>query len=363
VTRDIDDRTVVVMDTFVTIKVIGHGESAQDINNRTEAIERAFGWFREIETRCTRFDPASELMQLNARGGVAVRASPILFEAVQFALAVAEETGGAFDPTVGYQMESRGFNRNYRTGEILRTTIDIDIDAGPTSYRDVRLDPGQRTITLLRPLILDLGAVVKGLAIDTAARELEPFENFAIDAGGDLYLGGHSPAAPRWSVGIRHPRRDGELLDTIRVTNRAVCTSGDYERTRPVGGSGEVGHHILDPRDGNLANTVASVTVVAASAMLADAVATAAFVLGPAEGLQLFDRLGVDGLIVSPALERYATRGMSRDYALGTETSEAGHAARAIRSHAQGSVADHPGAPDRSRVVRRRHRPGRAKRR
>ena len=63
----------------------------------------------------------------------------------------------------------------------------------------MRLDPDRRTITLRRPLTLDLGAVAKGLAVDMAARELEPFRDFAIDAGGDLYLGGSNPQGEPWS--------------------------------------------------------------------------------------------------------------------------------------------------------------------
>jgi FAD:protein FMN transferase len=141
-------------------------------------------------------------------------------------------------------------------------------------------------------------------------RELRPFENFAVDAGGDLYLGGCSPTGEPWSIGIRHPRRDNELLCSLPVSNRAVCTSGDYERQSPIE---DKGHHILNPRTGVTANDVASVTVVAFSAMLADALATAAFVLGPTEGIRLFDRLGVDGLIVSPTLKRYATRRMCNE--------------------------------------------------
>ena len=234
-------------------------------------------------------------MQLTAQVGIAVPVSAILYEAVQFALAVAEESGGAFDPTVGYAMETRGFNQEYRTGQTVRTALE---PGGSVSYRDVRLDPDRKTITLLRPLILDLGAVAKGLAIDLAARELRPFENFAIDAGGDLYLGGCNPNGEPWSIGIRHPRRDNELIDSLRVSNRAVCTSGDYERQSPTE---DEGHHILDPRTGASAHAVASVTVVAPTAMLADALATAAFVLGPTEGIRLFDRLGVDGLIFSGA--------------------------------------------------------------
>jgi len=320
VSDDIYLRTVPLMGTFVTIKVLGHGASPQQIIERSEAAERAFEWFHRIEECCTRFEPQSEVMQLAVQPGVAVTVSAILYEAVQFALAVAAESNGAFDPTVGYAMETRGFNREYHTGHAVRTALEPD---GSVSYRDVRLDPDRRTITLLRPLIIDLGAVAKGLAIDLAARELRPFENFSIDAGGDLYLGGRNSAGEQWSVGVRHPRRENELLDSFRVSNKAVCTSGDYERKSPRENNGQNnshnnnddnndanGHHILDPQTGTSARAVASVTVVAPTAMLADALATAAFVLGPAEGIQLFARLGVDGLIVSPALERYSTKGM-----------------------------------------------------
>ena len=95
-------------------------------------------------------------------------------------------------------------------------------------------------------------------------------------------------------------------MDSVNVSNQAVCTSGDYERRVP--GSSE--HHIVDPRTGASPKTVASATVVAPGAMLADALATAAFVLGPQEGIDLLNRMGVDGLIVTTELERYETRGM-----------------------------------------------------
>jgi thiamine biosynthesis lipoprotein len=297
-------RTVALMDTFVTIEVVGHPVDQQQTIDTEERIERAFGWFRRVEECCTRFDAQSEVMQLTAQIGVSVPVSAILYEAVQFAVAVAEESGGAFDPTVGYPMEARGFNREYRTGEIIRSALE---PGRAVSYRDVRLDPDRKAITLLSPLILDLGAVAKGLAIDMAARELQPLEDYAIDAGGDLYLGGRSPDGAPWSVGIRHPRHDDRLIDSLHVSNRAVCTSGDYER---LSVAENAGHHILDPRTGVSANAVASVTVVAPTAMAADALATAAFVLGPADGIRLLESQGVDGLIVSPTLEQYSTRGM-----------------------------------------------------
>lgn len=312
-------RTAVRMGTFVTIHVVGansgHKSEAESPTLREEAVERAFAWFDRVEECCTRFDAASEVMRLAAQVGVPVPVSTLLYQAVQFALAVAEESGGAFDPTVGYAMETRGFNREYRSGREIRTARDC---GGAGSYRDVRLDPERHTITLLRPLVIDLGAVAKGLAVDLAARELFSFENFAINAGGDLYLGGRNPESEPWSIGIRHPRSDAELVEVVRVSNRAVCTSGDYEKR---GADGV--HHILDPRTGASTNGVASVTVIAPTAMLADALATAAFVLGPEDGIRLFDRLGVNGLIFStpdsstdcatadsPALTRFATQAM-----------------------------------------------------
>jgi FAD:protein FMN transferase len=297
-------RSAALMGTVVTIQVVGHPGHPQQTIHREKTVERAFEWFRRIEQCCTRFEAQSELMQLTAQVGVPVPVSAILYEAVQFALAVAEESGGAFDPTVGHAMETRGFNREYRTGQAIRTDLEPSYSA---SYRDVRLDPDRKTITLLRPLILDLGAVAKGLAIDLAVRELRPFENFAVDAGGDLYLAGCNANGEPWSVGIRHPRSDNELIFSLPVSNRAVCTSGDYERLSPIN---DKDHHILNPRTKVSVRDVASVTVIAPTAMLADALATAAFVLGPEEGIRLFERLGVDGLIISPALERYATPGM-----------------------------------------------------
>jgi len=302
---DVYLRAGVLMSTHVTIQVVGHGANPQETIDRRESVERAFSWFRRVEECCTRFDAQSELMQLTAQIGVPVPVSALLYEAVQFALAVAAESDGAFDPTIGHAMEGHGFNQEYRTGHLVRTDLGgRTLSAPPVTYRDVQLDLPNRTITLARPLVLDLGAVAKGLAIDMAARELSPLENYSIDAGGDIYVAGCNPHGDRWSIGIRHPRHRDQLVDTIRVSNLAVCTSGDYERTGPRA------HHILDPRTGTSADAIASVTVVAPTAMAADALATAAFVLGPSAGIQLLERHGVNGLMVSPTLERYSTRDM-----------------------------------------------------
>jgi thiamine biosynthesis lipoprotein len=301
---DVYVHTIAPMGTVVTIQVVGHGEDEDERAARADRVSRAAAWFESIEQCCSRFDPASELRRLSGIVGTPVPVSQMLFEAIRFALAVAEDTDGAFDPTIGRRMEKRGFDLNYRTGA---STASHTPSEGDVSWRDVLLDRDAMTVTLLKPLVLDLGAVVKGLAVDVAARELSPFENFAVDAGGDLYLGGRNADGAPWSVGIRHPREDA-LIETLSVSNSAVCTSGDYQKRSATE---ENVHHIMDARSGETAAELASVTVLAPSAMVADAFATAAFALGRDDGLRFLERHGVRGLMVTPALERVETAGFA----------------------------------------------------
>jgi len=211
--------SVALMGTVVTIEVVTHGGGP--VAETESAMDRAFDWFRRVESCCSRFDPDSEVSRLATQVGRPVPVSTMLARVVEFALAVADTSGGAFDPTVGGRLVALGFDRNYQTGE----RVPAPSAADAVTYRDVAVDAKAPTVTLRRPLVLDLGAVAKGLAIDLAARELQPCRDFVIDAGGDLYLSGHNAAGAPWSVGIRHPR-DDELIESLRVSNIAVCTSG-----------------------------------------------------------------------------------------------------------------------------------------
>lgn len=283
----------VYMDTIVTIQVSDPDAAT------AERVERAFGWFREVEQRCSRFEAASELRRLCARPAEAVELSPLLFRAIEFAVAVAETTDGAFDPTVGAVMARRGFNRSYRSGEESTASV---TDA---SYRDVVLDAAGSTVTLLRPLLLDLGAVAKGLAIDLAAAELDGSSGFLINAGGDIRVHGMNPDGEGWRIGVKDPNQPARLIDVVELSDGAVCSSGGYER--PAAGGG---HHIVSPLDGESPSSVAGVTVIAPNAMVADALSTAAFVLGLDDGVTFLEEYGVEGMIVT-------TRGLvvsTRDY-------------------------------------------------
>jgi|SRR5579864_8389561 len=278
----------VSMDTGVNIQVV----SDQPRASVERDVQRALAWFDTVERICTRFDRTSEVMQLIDHAGAPVQVSTLLFEVASFAMDLAAQTDGAFDPTVGASLEQLGFNVNYKTLEEIHTTVGTDV-----TYRDVRLDRRARTLELKRPLILDLNAVAKGLAIDLAARELHAYPDVYVEAGGDLIVRGHNPAGGAWRIGIQHPRAQGVLAHTLEVTDAAVCTSGDYERR--AGPSFTEGH-ILDARTRKPVNDLASVTVVAPTAMAADGLSTAAMVLGRERGLAFLEAQGVGGLLIAP---------------------------------------------------------------
>ncbi|MBV9169050.1 MAG: FAD:protein FMN transferase, partial [Chloroflexi bacterium] len=128
---------------------------------------------------------------------------------------------------------------------------------------------------------------------------LAEFPGVCVEAGGDLYVGGHNLAGQPWRVGIQHPRAEGLLARTVEVTDAAVCTSGDYER----------GAHVLDARSRKAIRDLASVTVVAPTAMAADGLSTAAMVLGRERGLALLENQGVHGLVLDADGTGYQTQG------------------------------------------------------
>jgi FAD:protein FMN transferase len=275
------DFATVSMDTWVNIQVVTLVERA-----RVEPdVQRAFAWFETIERVCSRYDPHAEVMRLLEHVGRPVPVSSLLLEATAFALDLAEQTDGAFDPTLGAALERLGHDTHYVTGE----RVTSPAEALTASFRDVELDRSSGTIRLARPVVIDLNAVVKGLAIDLAARELEQYAGACVEAGGDIYARGTNPDGETWHIGIQDPRDEAQLVRTLRIQDAAVCTSGDYER----------GAHVLDGRTGRAPGDLASVTVVAPTAMAADGLSTAAMALGLERGPDLLRTQGVAGLFMT----------------------------------------------------------------
>jgi len=147
-------------------------------------------------------------------------------------------------------------------------------------------------------LRLDLGAAAKGYAVDRMVAVLEKFGVAAglIDAGGDIRYWGEKPDGRPWVFGVQHPRYPERYIEVEDLGLAAIATSGDYEQYFEW--EGKRYHHLLDPTTGYPARTCISATVWASTAMDADILSTAVFVLGPERGLELVAGLqGVEALV------------------------------------------------------------------
>jgi len=289
-----------------------------------------------------RFNPYGDVSALNSSSGEWVELSPEVLFVLQESLRLAELSGGAFDPTVapvidlwGFVEAESAYEHENEHGE--SEAAGLKEAAGSTSssptrmigvsppdprelaqvlelvgFQSIEIDAGRGRARLGRPgQAIDLGAIAKGYGVDRAVEVLKEhgMVRALVDLGGDIYALGTRPDGTPWRLGIRHPRKPGEILGILRVSDAAVATSGDYERYFEYEGVRYT--HIVDPRTGWPASDLASVTVVAPSGIWADALSTAAFVLGKEGGLALLESLpGVEGILVDKELNVTMTSGL-----------------------------------------------------
>ncbi len=290
-----------LMGTVVTIRVVGTAKGPA-----RKSIGRSIAAMTEVERQCSRFDEASALRHLCRHPGELVPVPPALFHALRIACEMGALTGGVFDPTVGRPLEQMGFNRHYLTQEAVESA---GAGSPHASYRDITLFEDTLSVRLQQPLMLDLGGVAKGLAVDLGAQALQDFEGFAIDAGGDVYVHGLDPSGELWDVGIEHPKRPDSPIRRLRVSDMAVCTSGSYKRRSPLNPGL---HHLWNPITQTSAQGLLSCTVAAPLAVLADASATAAFLSGPQQAMDFIEKLGLAGFAVTEDWRTLETASMRR---------------------------------------------------
>lgn len=271
------------MGTVISLEV-----EADDEERAARIMEKCWTEADRLEKIFSRYDPQSELSRINrAAAGESVPLSAEMEEVLSRALKISCLTEGAFDVTVGPLMEIWGlFPR--REGRV-PVPGEIESTLSRVGWEKVRLDRENRTVRFLVPgLEIDLGALAKGYVVDRLAALLaaEGVKSALVNAGGDIYcLGGH-PGGRGWRIGVEHPRREGEVLGVLELSDRAIATSGDYRnyfihRDRRYS-------HIIDPRTGEPARTgVVESTVIAPDCLTADGLATALFVLGPERGLEI----------------------------------------------------------------------------
>jgi FAD:protein FMN transferase len=250
--------------------------------------------------------PESPVGLLNQ--GQALVPPPEVAAALAAALEMASASGGAFDPTILPLVRLWSFD----TGGRLPPAADIQRARRRVDWRQVSLDAEGR-YRLPDGFALDLGGIAQGAVVDLLGAWLEQrgFRQYLVEASGDILIAGTKGRKEPWSVAIRHPRRGQEFVGILKLGEPgrkiAIVTSGDYERFFEQGGKRY--HHILDPATGYPAMGLVSVTVIAPTCTEADALSTAAFVLGPERGLSLLEsRPGVEGLLIAEREGRLEAR-------------------------------------------------------
>ena len=265
---------------------------APDAQSAQAAAAAAFAEIAAIDASMSDFKPESELSRLNQSGEGVV--SDRLFEVLSIALRIAEATDGAFDPMLGAAVGV------WREGRIPSEEERKEI-LSKVGWRHLRLDPAKRRARIDKPGVrLDLGGIAKGYAADRALAALarKGVISALVAVAGDISLGDPPPGAEAWRVSI-----GGEGSGILLLRNRGVSTSGDAERFLEIGGVRY--SHVLDPRTGVGLPGGAQATVVAPNATLADALATAACVLGPEAGIEVAASVpGVEARVQSGDWER-----------------------------------------------------------
>ena len=259
-----------------------------------ESVGRAFERMSHIETLAGPHSETSPLAPLRKGGSVTLPED--LREVMSVALGTARRSSGAFDPTMGKVIDLWGFegeDHRIPPSSELKTALET------VGYSRIEMD-SNGVVSSTGPAWLNLGGVAKGYAVDAAVNIMkkEGVKGGIVNAGGDLRVFGKRPGRKVWRVGIQDPDNPQGMAGVLDLAGGSVATSGDYERYFTVDGIRY--HHILDPKTGRPARSgLRSTTVITSDCVLADALATAAFVLGPAKGLDLLERTpGVEGILI-----------------------------------------------------------------
>ena len=256
------------------------------------ALDAAFAELETVEQVLSLYRPESQVCQLN-RHRVLNRPHPYLLEVLAMAERTAELSEGAFDISVQPLWEQfaacRKQSRLPTGSEIANARACVDWRAIEFSADHVRLRAPVTAITL--------NGIAQGFAADRALAALRDHgvEQALVNAG-EIGSLGRKSAGSDWTVGIQHPREPDSLVAIAELRGRSLATSGDYETTFT---EDFAKHHIFDPRTGESPGELASVSIAAPTAMQADALSTAAMVLGPDRTLRLMETLNdVDALLV-----------------------------------------------------------------
>ena len=278
-------RAIVLMGSGFDVTVVADTKEKAD-----EYIDLAIQEITRIERLISSWDPNSQTSAINKNAGLkAVKVDDELFQLIQRAIKISEFTDGAFD--ISYASMDRIWKFD-GSMTVMPSEEAIAASVAKVGYDNIVLDQEASTVFLKRKgMKIGFGAIGKGYAADKAKALLKEkgVEAGIINASGDLNSWGRQTNGNDWKVAIKNPLNKNKVFALLPVYEKAVVTSGNYEKR--VTFNGKTYSHIIDPRTGYPSSGIVSVSVMAPSAELADALATSIFVMGKDVGLNLINQM------------------------------------------------------------------------
>jgi thiamine biosynthesis lipoprotein len=302
-------RDEAIMGTAIRVELWSEDRAAADA-----AMAAVMDQMHHVDATMSPHKPDSELSRINRDAAQQpVTVSRELFDLIDRSLAFSRLSDGAFDITFA----SAGHLYDYRE-RVRPSDSALEQARAAIGYRHLLLDPQACTVRFAQPGVrIDLGGFAKGHAVDRGAAILRErgFRHAIVTAGGDSHIIGDRHGRP-WSIGVRDPRRPGELAAVLPLENVAISTSGDYERYFEE--DGQRFHHVLDPSTGKSASAVRSVTILAPDGLTSEGLSKSVFVMGLERGMRLVDsQPGVDAVVVDASGVLHYSRGLRREPAPG----------------------------------------------
>jgi thiamine biosynthesis lipoprotein len=291
------------MGTLVTITAVH-----PDADNARIMVGDTFDEMERLEGLLSRHRAGTPVWRLNETG-VVHGPPPEVLEVIRSGLDYSTLTDGAFDMTIAPLLNL--YNSSFAQTGTAPSPEEIRRALALVGFKHVQASEGQ--ISFEKPgMAVTLDGIAKGYIVDRAVGVLQQHgaTRVLVDAGGDMASAGESLGGDAWRIGLQDPRHVNGTLGVLQLRGESVATSGDYVQYLTPDLSL---HHIIDPRTGASPSHTSGVSVVAPSAMAADALSTATLVLGPREGMELLDRLdGIEGMIVTKDQTILRSRGLNR---------------------------------------------------
>lgn len=294
------------MDTYM--EFIAYGKNAE------KGLEKAIERVEEIEKTFSVTNKNSEVYTVNHRTENTIQVSQRLMDMLEYAFRISKNTEGAFDISIYPVLRAWGFTTSdYH----MPSQQEITELLKKTGYDKIQMDINKNNVTLQDGMEIDFGGIAKGYSGDEAVQALKEcgVDSAILSLGGNIQALGSKPDGSAWNIAIKNPDHTDSYMGILQVRDKAVVTSGGYERFFE-GDDGEIYWHILNPATGYPAKQgLISVTIIGKSGRECDALSTALFVKGLDGAVEYWKQYGgFEAIFITEERELYITEEISKTF-------------------------------------------------